>query len=236
MAKLCLKRGGRSLNSLPPKWRNSTRHHMTRKNSRPPKKKNTLVNTGKPPKTRGEKQQFNAVVTSPFTLIHSDNPRENRIVAYGRCAIFTETGSVTYSVRIEREKPALRAINLKKSDRIVLIDARHISRHKNNRNGKIHAVSFLPVEDEQPYPTKKFSVSSIQHLVEDAPKPWEPRARYRKNYWGVFLDCHPASSAKALEPDMVLKTWVYSKSWSWFIVTRSSSQWINTPKTQHLND
>ena len=183
---------------------------MTRKNSRPPKKKNTLVSTGKPQKKPGEKQQFNAVVIKPFTLIDSSNPRERRIVATGRCAIFTETGSVIYSVRIEREKPALRAINLKKTDRIVLIDAHHIGRHKNNRNGKIHAVSFLPVEDGQPYPTKKLSISSIQHLVEDAPKPWEPRARFKKKYWKVFLDCHLVSSAKALEPDVLFKSWEYS--------------------------
>jgi hypothetical protein len=184
---------------------------MTRKNSRPPKKKNTLVNTGKPPKKRGEKQQFNAVVTNPFTLIHSDNPRDNRIVAYGRCAIFTETGSVMYSVRIEREKPSLRAMSLKKGDRVVLIDARHISRHKNNQNGQIRAISFLPVEEGQPYPTKKFTVSSIQHLVEDAPKPWEQRTRYRKKSWGFFLDSHLVSPAKALEPVAMYKTWELSK-------------------------
>jgi hypothetical protein len=183
---------------------------MTRKNSCPPKKKNTLVTTGKPPKKRGEKQQLNAVVIKPFTLIDSSNSRKNRKVAYGRCAIFTENSSVTYSVRIEREKPALRALNLKKGDRIVLIDARHISRHANNRNGQVRAISFLLVEPEQPYPTKKFTVSSIQHLVQDAPKPWEPRARYRKKYWKVFLDCHRVSSAKALEPDVVFKTWEYS--------------------------
>ena len=183
---------------------------MTRKNSRPPKKKNTLVSTGKPQKKRGEKQQFNAVVIKPFTLMVSSNPRETRIVAYGRCSIFTETGSTIYSVRIEREKPALRALNLKNSDRIVLIDARHMDRHKHNDNGQIRAVSFLPVEDEQPYPTKKFTVSSIQHLVEDAPKPWEQRLRYRKRYWRVFLDSHLVSPAKALEPAGIFKTWQLS--------------------------
>jgi hypothetical protein len=183
---------------------------MTRKNSRPPKKKNTLVSTGKPPKKRGEKQQLNAVVIKPFTLIDSSNSRENRKVAYGRCAIFTENSSVTYSVRIEREKPALRALNLKKGDRIVLIDARHMSRHKNNRNGQVRAISFLPVEQEQPYPTKKFTVSSIQHLVQDAPKPWEPRARYRKTIWNIYPDCKAKSFAKELEPIATVKTWKYS--------------------------
>ena len=183
---------------------------MTRKNSRPPKKKNTLVSTGKPQKKRGEKQQFNAVVIKPFTLMVSSNPRETRTVAYGRCAIFTETGSTIYSVRIEREKPALRALKLKNSDRIVLIDARHMDRHKHNDNGQIRAVSFLPVEDEQPYPTKKFTVDSIQHLVEDAPKPWEQRRRYRKRYWKVFLDSHLVSPAKALVPVGTFKTWELS--------------------------
>ena len=183
---------------------------MTRKNSRPPKKRNTLVSTGKPQKKRGEKQQFNAVVIKPFTLMVSSNPRETRTVAYGRCAIFTETGSTIYSVRIEREKPALRALNLKNSDRIVLIDARHMDRHKHNNNGQIRAVSFLPVEDEQPYPTKKFSVSSIQHLVEDAPKPWEQRRRYRKQFWWVSTDWDSKFPNKVIKPFGVFKTWELS--------------------------
>jgi hypothetical protein len=183
---------------------------MTRKNSRPPKKKNTLVSTGKPPQKRPEKQQLNAVVIKPFSLLSSSNSRENRVVAFGRCAIFTETGSVIYSVRIEREKPALRAKNLKKGDRIVLIDARHPSRHQKNRNGQIRAISFLPVEEEQPYPTKKFTVSSIQHLVEDAPKPWEQRPRYRKKYWNVYPYCGSKHSARELEPIATIKTWEYT--------------------------
>jgi hypothetical protein len=183
---------------------------MTRKNSRPTKKKYTAVSTGERPQKRAEKHQLNAVVIKPFSLLSSSNPRETRITAHGRCAIFTETGSVIYSVRIEREKPALRAMNLKKGDRIVLIDARHMSRHKNNRNGQVRAISFLPVEQEQPYPTNKFTVSSIQHLVDDVPKPWEPRRRYRKQYWNVYADCRPESAHRALEPIAIAKTWEYS--------------------------
>jgi hypothetical protein len=72
------------------------------------------------------------------------------------------------------------------------------------------AISFLPVEEEQPYPTKKFTVSSIQHLVEDAPKPWEQRPRYREKYWNVYPYCGSKHSARELEPIATVKTWEYT--------------------------
>ena len=76
---------------------------VTRKNSRPPSKKNTKVATGRTKKSPQRKQQMNAVVVKPFKLLDARSQNKSRLVAFGKCEIQGYESKSIYPVRIEFE-------------------------------------------------------------------------------------------------------------------------------------
>jgi hypothetical protein len=180
---------------------------MTRENSRPPRKKKTRVSTAKKQKKPQRTHQWNAVVEKPFTLIESNSHNQSRFAAYGRCIIITPGRNDSYTVRIEHPKAALRAIQLKPGEKIVLIRGRFRRREDHDPFSQIRASSFIPIPRVAPYPTGIIAMEDVCGHVLDVPTPGTPTARFRPRTWIVEPDRSPSTPPSGTFPSMTFRTW-----------------------------
>ncbi len=121
---------------------------MTRKNSRPPKKRNTHRRKNQNPTQRRQRFHIEVVITSKVVPHLREYPVDGfKYLAKCQCEVDGPNGGAAYTLYIDREQYASKALRLSPGTRVILPDATFQPNPRYRDITELHARRlFLPSE------------------------------------------------------------------------------------------